>query len=830
MTTAVHLLDVGLAEYGDALLLQFDDVSVLVDGAHPGDQLGKGGHEALPGQIGRLLEQQAPPYDVDLLIVTHSHLDHIGCLPFLVAHDLVRPRWALAADEKLGWGRAINEAVPDSSGVDAQVRHLVAALREEPLTRPLDDAVVSKLIADAADLETTYTAMLTGLADAGTTVVRYGRDDTQALVSAFDPIGLDVVGPSQDHLIACAEIISGATQDLLEVASAGFATDTTSSMSDAYRRLLSSGVDAAMSRPGAAINLQSIVTTFDHEGVTLLLGGDMQWADPQVSDPTVLDSVNSLRAEIAHRAPFSFAKLSHHGSDNAFSPELLDELKGTPLLGICAGEQSTAHPSPEVLTLLEQHQDTLTWARTDHNFAATFTFDDGIPVVEVERGELNDATPNTGDATIGPPLPIASTPTTVTSTVTRGREAGPMESVEVTARIPYLATRVTISVEVEPASTGDATPALTDPVTQIRLANGRALPPLLFVTNADALARNIGISEAQVALTPIEASGKSLMRDVGASSGSASAAAREVVAELRRSGDRRGVVIVGGHDVVPSLVTDCLPAALRARVRSADDADEFIVWSDDAYGDLDGDGMPELPVSRIPDGKSAELVLKALQADDARRPETRCGVRNVARPFADGVFALLQNPRGLLVSAPATFNMAPPFALDADAVYLMLHGDADDSTRFWGEDPPDYPVAVARGNVPGRAGRVVLAGACWGALTAGQPAARVAPGVAPGQKALESSLALAFLASGSTAFVGCTGSHYSPTEPPYEFSGGPMHSAFWSSVLAGSPPAQALLEAKIQYAKGMPHGQDTATMQAVEYKILREFTCLGLGW
>jgi hypothetical protein len=39
-----------------------------------------------------------------------------------------------------------------------------------------------------------------------------------------------------------------------------------------------------------------------------------------------------------------------------------------------------------------------------------------------------------------------------------------------------------------------------------------------------------------------------------------------------------------------------------------------------------------------------------------------------------------------------------------------------------------------------------------------------------------------------------------------------------------------LLDAKLGYAQQMPHGLRTPEMQAVEYKILREFTCLGLGW
>jgi hypothetical protein len=57
-----------------------------------------------------------------------------------------------------------------------------------------------------------------------------------------------------------------------------------------------------------------------------------------------------------------------------------------------------------------------------------------------------------------------------------------------------------------------------------------------------------------------------------------------------------------------------------------------------------------------------------------------------------------------------------------------------------------------------------------------------------------------------------------------------MHKAFWTRLLAGAGPSRALFEAKSDYAQGMFHEQTSAVQQAIEYKILREFTCLGLGW
>jgi hypothetical protein len=57
-----------------------------------------------------------------------------------------------------------------------------------------------------------------------------------------------------------------------------------------------------------------------------------------------------------------------------------------------------------------------------------------------------------------------------------------------------------------------------------------------------------------------------------------------------------------------------------------------------------------------------------------------------------------------------------------------------------------------------------------------------------------------------------------------------MHHAFWQRVLAGAAPAAALFDAKGEYAKAIPHGQTKPSSTAIEFKIWRQYTCLGLGW
>lgn len=118
-------------------------------------------------------------------------------------------------------------------------------------------------------------------------------------------------------------------------------------------------------------------------------------------------------------------------------------------------------------------------------------------------------------------------------------------------------------------------------------------------------------------------------------------------------------------------------------------------------------------------------------------------------------------------------------------------------------------------------------------MTARVIAARYREGAAIPSIGPDQSIALGFLLNGAWAFVGCTGAHYSPVGDDADqlnYFGGPMHKAFWEHVSRGEGPAKALFAAKMDYMSGMPHGRQTVEEQAIEHKILRQFTCLGLGW
>jgi len=829
----VHFLDVGKEEYGDAVLCDLGGVRILIDGAHPGNQVGSGAHPAIPQQLTSLLGT-TPPVHVDLLVVTHAHQDHIGCLPYLVEHRLVEADWALVADPGLGWGRPAGG--DDRPPVDSRILNLVAALREEPLSPRADDARLAQFIADAASLETAYKQMLHTLADRGTHVVRYGPDDVKALLRAFEGVGLAIPGPSQAQLLLCAEAIANSSDAAAQAADALLGQrDAPASEADLYRMLVQPGADLADAgaRPGPAINLQSIVTSFQYARTKLLFAGDMQFAKPQMG-PQIQKEVAALRAEIARAAPYSLVKLSHHGSDNGLDSAVLDELGATPLIGICAGEQSAKHPNRAVLNLLNDHRDRLTWVRTDHNGLSTIEFN-GEPKLSLARGDKDDPRPNTTDEALQVPggaLPerpstaASTTPAAETAPSTLAQSGGGRD-VEVVTRVPPGVDRVAVTIEISRNAQAELTTTRADRSVAIAIAAGRSLPALLFVTSRDGLAANVGETEAAQILGALEATGAMLYDELpaGVDSGQALTLVR---GQIRQRPDVAGVVLLGGYDVVPPRRLDCLPPALRQRLGQTQDADDFIVWSDEGYGDRDDDLIPELPVSRIPDGRSAQLLATALSASPPASLAMRRGVRNVARPFAEPIFSSVPGEGVLDVSKPTTYETTA--MLGGDLVYLMLHGDYIDSSRFWGEDTSNNSEAVNLGNIPDPGGRVVFTGCCWGALAGDQPALRALPGVAASPKVAESSIALTFLLRGAVAFVGCTGAHYSPTEEPYNYFGGPMHEAFWRSIAGGAAPAQALFDAKVEYVRGFPHGRTSAVQEAIEYKILREYTCLGLGW
>jgi beta-lactamase superfamily II metal-dependent hydrolase len=826
----LHLLDVGPQEYGDAILWLGGGRRMQVDGAHPQNDVASGEHPSIPEQLASLTGSPEPVL-LDILVITHPHLDHIGCLPKLVEAKRIQAKWVLCIDPAIGWGRRLGEPPPDD-GLDERGRALVAALREELRHDETDDAALDAFLLDALNLEQRYTKMLDQLAAGGSTVVRLGQassTELDALVDAFAPAELQVLGPSETQLFACAEIIAERSSDSAALVADALAADTESSAASVYRRLtsdlepLDNFTDGV--RPGAAINLQSIVLSVGPQDQRVLLTGDMQFARPQVSDATVRAEVKLLRQRVRDAGPYRMVKIAHHGSSDSFSKEVIEDTGDATMFGICAGAGSRHHPDPTVLGALSERPGAR-WARTDRNGLSSFDLrPDSADPITLARGQLNDvtapgATPPVPPGPPGPPtVEWPGGPVTITGPAEHTLVEG---AVELVARLPARPIRVRLSVDIEEQA--EWRPDEEERGRPTVAGTG----PLLFITDRQALSRNVGAREAVEVLRALEERGARI-ENVPHATASRPELAALVVDLLARHDELEGVVLIGGYEVVPSVRLDALPPSIRAHVANHRDPDDFIVWSDDAYGDRDGDGLPELPVTRVPDGRSAEL-LRAQLTPAAHGTSDRAGIRNVRRPFAEGVFADLSGSNELLVSSPLTYDAHPGAALTGQHIYLMLHGDYVDASRFWGEGTPGDSEAMNAENIPDVPGAVVLAGCCWGALITQTPASRVAQGRPVAPRTPEASIALTFLRRGARAFVGCTGAHYSPSVEPYDYYGGPLHRAFWIRIGAGTSPARALFEAKVEYLKGIPHGQGTWNGQAIEYKIWRQFTCLGPAW
>jgi beta-lactamase superfamily II metal-dependent hydrolase len=830
----IHLLDVGTEKYGDCLVCELGNRRILIDGAHAGDYQHRGNRLSIPEQFEQLFGH-GPPFKFDLLVVTHCHADHIGCLPTLVSQNTIQVATALVADEILGFGRSQDFQPPPPDGLTLADK-LGAALREEDYSHLPDDEL-NAVLEDIASLESRYKEMLSTLQNGGCRVLRYKADNShKAVENAFSDFGLKVLGPTQKHLEICSSAIAG----LNDRSGNDVARSADGNLLSLYRTILGRADAAgAEDRPGkgAALNNQSIVIKLKVGSISVLLAGDMQFVKPETSNLSTL--MKQLRQTVKSAGPYQFIKLTHHASYNGFDASLLQEWSPTNHFAHTGGLNDAGHPDPGVLELLDQNRNRLQWARTDRNGLITVTFPAQAPHFEIAFGELNDPTPNSDEVS----LPVASGGTQTAPPISTRRVSTSTSELTAIAKIGPDVTRVSVTFDVERSSIPQrtdlpATAATRQPTSGItrspkpgptisvsqRLASGRSLPKLLFVTNRPRLENNIGATEAANAIQLIRNAGQVLYEVQTQASPWA-----EVRLQLQRE-DFKGVVILGGYDVLPSRRLDVLPPSLRSQIGAGSDSDNFIVWNDEAYGDKDGDLFPELPVSRVPDAKSPRLVMNALTAGIPSGTNGRFGVRNIARPFAAAHYSLLPGTASLLVSEPTSPGSIGAGKASANIVYFMLHGSDVDASTFWGEDAQGTVDAANITNVPQVLAGVVFAGCCWGALTVDKRASLAAPGQPLGIRTSGQSIALSYLHAGVRAFVGCTGTHYSPTVAPFHYFGGPMHSAFFKRLVAGSGPAQALFDARIEYASGMPHGQTSNVGQAIEYKIWKQFTCLGLGW
>ncbi|HKU76048.1 MAG TPA: MBL fold metallo-hydrolase [Pyrinomonadaceae bacterium] len=448
-TFKIHLLDIGSGnshKFGDCLLCQFGEVSVLIDGGHSNDA------EIILPQLRRLLDQDAAVH-VSLIIVTHPHDDHIGSLPHLVAQGNLTADFALLADPRNRWGDP-----GDTDNVFAlqpgRMRSVAEALHEHDRT-DMPDEDLTLFIDNLGNLETRYRMMIRRLGELGTTVVRLGNaEDAQKmdqLMSNFQSVGLKVIGPTAEHLAECRRLVQQTDDAVFEELEDLFAVDSPVDVANLYRGLATPTDDVPPNR--GAINLQSIVTSFQFSGQRVIFGGDMQFADPQVESQFLIDGVAQMRADISADAPYAFVKLCHHGSDNAFSEEIMQEHGDSALYGISLGNAVGHHPHPDILELLDENRERIDWVRSDRNGLVTITFGPHAPVISLTRGVVDDASTNEFDEDFA--LARASVTSVADMPAVSVDTSG--SASEIHAKLPPNATRFTFSVEFAPNSGNSGT-------------------------------------------------------------------------------------------------------------------------------------------------------------------------------------------------------------------------------------------------------------------------------------------------------------------------------------------------------------------------------------
>lgn len=386
----IHLLDVGTREYGDCIIVHNDKKRILIDGAHRGDTA------LLKKQMKAIFEEEGP-FHFDLLIVTHLHDDHIGCLPEMVKNGDITAAKSLLMNPVFRWKEGATDSLTGQDG-------FVDSLLEEDHSFLPDDELQEFLDA-APTLVERYGNMITELKKQGTVMLFNGVDatDFSKLEKEFSSLGMKILGPTKKHLKLTQTALLGVVDTLKDFVSSSAFTDTAVHPADRYRRLFAGTatdsllvLDAAKNK--GSINNESIILKFSQKGSggwTALLSGDMQFAVPEV---TGLDAeMTKLLSKINSSGPYDFIKTSHHTSYNGLSEEMMDQWisEGTEFFGHSGGLYDPSHPEPDVLKALKEREDKIQYARTDRNGLIRVAQDeDGELSMWISKGDVNNFAKN----------------------------------------------------------------------------------------------------------------------------------------------------------------------------------------------------------------------------------------------------------------------------------------------------------------------------------------------------------------------------------------------------------------------------------------------------
>lgn len=250
----------------------------------------------------------------------------------------------------------------------------------------------------------------------------------------------------------------------------------------------------------------------------------------------------------------------------------------------------------------------------------------------------------------------------------------------------------------------------------------------------------------------------------------------------------RYIQIIGDHDIIPFAE---LP-------NNTGDGD--ILYTDDVYADFTGDEVIDVPIARIPDGKSLDLLKRQLDRKSKPKPGA-FGLANSLRPYAGPIMDIFDDAADVYWSLPMTSDDFSVSDVDVEYVYFILHGSDSDTSVWWGD--PTLPIAFET-NLAACHG-TLLTGCCYGAYII--------------DKIPADSICLRFLRSGIKAFIGCTGLHYSTFGTQTNDYGPLFHKLFFEYLMAGNRPSRAFLKTKRAYAE--------LADSNIEDKILHEFVFYG---
>ncbi len=268
------------------------------------------------------------------------------------------------------------------------------------------------------------------------------------------------------------------------------------------------------------------------------------------------------------------------------------------------------------------------------------------------------------------------------------------------------------------------------------------------------------------------------------------------------------IFILGGQDVVPMAELPN-PVLLRLDPKSGQFMDKDTLYTDDVYGDFDGDTVPDVPVARLPDGKSFATMKGQLRGTSAP-PSGAMELYN--KPWTGAKAIGLQINAGRIDSVPPTEDAK----LDANLkyYYFIIHGSKDQGV--WAGDGKargGWPIRVVGLLAQDAAARgIVVSSACYAGYMINETSA--------------TDIGLHFIESGARAYIGATGINYAyPGQDPQAFLGnfcGRMASLIFQNCELGQDPLLAYFNAKREFARGFAAGD------SVSHKILHETNYFGL--